>query len=80
VGGASPPPPLAGWKDTVYLPPRVPIRIITRFADYADPGLPYMFHCHLIFHEDQGMMGQFLVAESGQQPGAPGGYNHGGHH
>jgi FtsP/CotA-like multicopper oxidase with cupredoxin domain len=80
VDGAAPPPQLAGWKDTVYLPPRVPIRIITRFADYADPGHTYMFHCHLIFHEDQGMMGQFVVADSGQQPSAPGGYNHGGHH
>jgi FtsP/CotA-like multicopper oxidase with cupredoxin domain len=80
LDGAAPPPQLAGWKDTVYLPPRVPIRIITRFADYADPGHPYMFHCHLIFHEDQGMMGQFVVADSGQQPSAPGGYNHGGHH
>jgi FtsP/CotA-like multicopper oxidase with cupredoxin domain len=82
IGGAAPPPPLAGWKDAVYLPPRVPIRIIMRFADYADPGHPYMYHCHLLFHEDSGMMGQFVVVEPGQhaqQPDAPGGHNHGRH-
>jgi FtsP/CotA-like multicopper oxidase with cupredoxin domain len=84
VDGAAPPPPLAGWKDTVYLPPRVPVRVIMRFPDYPDPTHPYMFHCHLIFHEDQGMMGQFVVAEAGQPPNAPGGGNQrgdrGGHH
>jgi blue copper oxidase len=79
MGGATPPPQLAGWKDTVYLPPRVPVRLIMRFATYADPGSPYMFHCHLIFHEDQGMMGQFVVAAPGQQPDNLGGSNHGGH-
>jgi blue copper oxidase len=80
LDGAAPPPPLAGWKDTVYLPPRVPVRLIVPFASYADPNSPYMFHCHLIFHEDQGMMGQFVVAEAGQQPNTPGGGgDHGGH-
>jgi FtsP/CotA-like multicopper oxidase with cupredoxin domain len=79
MGGAAPPPQLAGWKDTVYLPPRVPVRLIMRFATYADPGSPYMFHCHLILHEDQGMMGQFVVAAPGQQPSNLGGSNHGGH-
>jgi FtsP/CotA-like multicopper oxidase with cupredoxin domain len=82
VGGAAPPPQLAGWKDTVYLPPRVPIRIIMRFADYADPVMPYMYHCHLLFHEDGGMLGQFVVVEPGQRAGTPGGggsHEHGGH-
>jgi FtsP/CotA-like multicopper oxidase with cupredoxin domain len=32
-----------------------------RFVDYADPETPYMFHCHILQHEDQGMMGQFVV-------------------
>jgi FtsP/CotA-like multicopper oxidase with cupredoxin domain len=38
------------------------------FTDYADPTMPYMYHCHLLRHEDQGMMGQFVVVEEGQQP------------
>ncbi|WP_020579221.1 multicopper oxidase family protein [Actinopolymorpha alba] len=69
VDGAEPPPELAGWKDTVYAPPQVPIRLIMRFTDYADPNVPYMYHCHLLLHEDQGMMGQFVVVERGQRPG-----------
>ncbi len=40
----------------------------SRFDDYADPTTPYMYHCYLLWHEDQGMMGQFLVVEPGQQP------------
>ncbi|MFD0568043.1 multicopper oxidase domain-containing protein [Kitasatospora gansuensis] len=24
-----------------------------------------MYHCHLLYHEDRGMMGQFVVAEPG---------------
>jgi FtsP/CotA-like multicopper oxidase with cupredoxin domain len=80
IGGAAPPPQLAGWKDTVYLPPRLPVQVIMRFADYADPHHPYMFHCHLLFHEDSGMMGQFVVAESGQPPASTGGSYHHDHH
>ena len=57
-----------GWKDTVFMPRRSRKRLIMRFADYADPSMPYMYHCHLLRHEDQGMMGQFLVLEPGQQP------------
>jgi hypothetical protein len=26
-----------------------------------------MFHCHLLRHEDSGMMGQFLVVKPGQK-------------
>lgn len=69
VDGAAPPPHLAGWKDTVYLRPGGEVRIALRFTDYADPDTPYMFHCHLLPHEDAGMMGQFAVVEPGQQAG-----------
>src|SRR5690625_986444 len=68
VDGAAPPPHLEGWKDTVYLPPQVPVRVIMRFADHADATVPYMYHCHLLWHEDEGMMGQFVVVEEGQEP------------
>ena len=37
------------------------VRRIMRFADYADSETPYMFHCHILRHEDRGMMGQFVV-------------------
>ncbi|GAB2507996.1 multicopper oxidase family protein [Paramicrobacterium agarici] len=65
VSGSPPPPELAGWKDTIYLEPDVEYRIIMKFADYADDENPYMYHCHLLRHEDAGMMGQFLVVEPG---------------
>jgi bilirubin oxidase len=35
--------------------------VITGFDDYADAASPYMFHCHILEHEDAGMMGQFVV-------------------
>ena len=66
IDGAPPPPELAGWKDTIFLPPRTPIRLIMRFSDYADSSMPYMYHCHLLWHEDRGLMGQFVVVEPGQ--------------
>lgn len=68
VDGADPPPHLQGWKDTIYLPPSVEFELIARFSEYADPETPYMFHCHLLLHEDAGMMGQFVVVGPGQQP------------
>lgn len=67
VDGGPPPPELAGWKDTVYLRPNVPIQLIARFSAHSDPDTPYMFHCHLLAHEDGGMMGQFVVVD---EPGA----------
>jgi FtsP/CotA-like multicopper oxidase with cupredoxin domain len=60
-GGEPPPPSLSGPKDTVYVPPGETVRLLTSFEDYADPHHPYMFHCHLLEHEDRGMMGQFVV-------------------
>ena len=68
VDGAPPPARLAGWKDTIALEKDRVYRLLVRFDDYADPTTPYMYHCHLLWHEDQGMMGQFLVVEPGQQP------------
>jgi bilirubin oxidase len=50
-----------GWKDTVLVPNAETVRVIIRFPEYTDPHLPYMFHCHILEHEDMGMMGQFVV-------------------
>lgn len=69
IGGSPPPPELAGWKDTVYLPPHTEFRLLMRFADYTDRNAPYMYHCHLLSHEDAGMMGQFVVVKPGQSAG-----------
>ncbi len=68
IAGERPPPHLRGWKDTVYAVPDRTMRLIATFSDRADPEAGYMFHCHLLRHEDQGMMGQFVVVEPGGAP------------
>lgn len=69
--GGPPPPHLRGRKDTVFLPGTVEVELLLRFEDHTDPDVPYMFHCHVLQHEDQGMMGQFVVVEPGQRAGTP---------
>ncbi|WP_026928787.1 multicopper oxidase family protein [Glycomyces tenuis] len=69
VDDETPPPHLRGWKDTVRLIPQRKYRLAMRFSDYTDPNLPYMYHCHLLTHEDQGMMGQFVVLGEGEEIG-----------
>ena len=50
-----------GRKDMILLSPNEQARIIIRFSDFADSLMPYMHHCHILTHEDEGMMGQFVV-------------------
>jgi bilirubin oxidase len=59
--GAAPDPWETGWKDVVYVPAQGSARVLMRFEDFADPVTPYMYHCHMLMHEDEGMMGQFVV-------------------
>jgi suppressor of ftsI len=66
--GGPVPPELSGLKDTVYVPPGEAVRLAVGFEDYADDSHPYMFHCHILEHEDRGMMGQFTVVDSRSQP------------
>jgi len=67
IAGAEPPPELRGWKDTVFTRSGKVIRLLVRFGDETDPQHPFMLHCHVLFHEDQGMMAQFVVVAPGQQ-------------
>lgn len=53
-----PEPSEAGWKDTVRADPKMVTRIIARFEGY--PGR-YVWHCHLLEHEDNEMMRPFDV-------------------
>lgn len=46
-----------GWKDTVYVRVNETVRIIVRFEK---EGL-FMYHCHILEHEEAGMMGQLEV-------------------
>ncbi|MDD4854526.1 MAG: multicopper oxidase family protein [Sulfuricurvum sp.] len=46
-----------GWKDTVLVMPGETVRIIIKFTM---PGL-FVYHCHILEHEDHAMMANFLV-------------------
>lgn len=60
------PPPMheRGRKDVVPVTGDEVIRFIMRFPDYPDPEYAFMYHCHLLAHEDGGMMAQFIIADS----------------
>ncbi|MGW7412914.1 multicopper oxidase family protein [Streptomyces sp. NPDC054863] len=79
VDGKPPTGALRGAKDTVFVPGGTTVELAMRFDGPADPDTPYMYHCHLLYHEDTGMMGQFVVVEKGQQAGRPAGGDHAGH-
>jgi FtsP/CotA-like multicopper oxidase with cupredoxin domain len=57
--GRAPTGPETGWKDTVLLRPGETVRMIGRFGsrNYGK----YVYHCHILEHEDAGMMGLFEV-------------------
>ena len=59
--GSTPPDAEMGWKDVVLVKAGETVKFITQFADFGSLSHPYMFHCHIALHEDEGMMGQFLV-------------------
>lgn len=54
-----------GRKDVVLVLPQETVRFITKFETFTDTVVPYPFHCHILMHEDDGMMGQFLVVPAG---------------
>jgi bilirubin oxidase len=62
IGGNQPDRSRQGRKDVVLVPAMQSVRLVMKFDDFSDPEIPYMFHCHMLSHEDDGMMGQFLVA------------------
>lgn len=62
INGQAPPAEFRGKKDVVLVPPgNGVVRFITQFEDFYNDTLPYMYHCHMITHEDDGMMGQYVV-------------------
>ena len=51
----------AGWQDTVLVLPGEAVRVQVRFTRH--PGL-YLYHCHILEHEDMGMMRNFRVTQA----------------
>lgn len=60
INGSAPPANQAGRKDVVLVPAQQTVKFITKFETFCDPT-PYMYHCHMLMHEDEGFMGQFKV-------------------
>jgi hypothetical protein len=46
------------WQDNVTLPPGSTVVILIHPIDFTGK---FVFHCHVIFHEDHGMMGVVQV-------------------
>lgn len=55
--GDAPPKNEQGWKDTVKLNPDETVRLEVEFQEN---GI-FMYHCHILEHEENGMMGQVKV-------------------
>lgn len=72
--GAAPPAYEVGWKDTWVVPAGGRVRVIGRFTDYTcsndmmDHLSNYMVHCHILEHEEHGMMAQFRVLDGAMPP------------
>ncbi len=47
-----------GWKDTVQCEPGQATRMLMRFDGYSGE---YVYHCHILEHEDMGMMFDLIV-------------------
>lgn len=80
IGGRTPPPYQQGPKDTVFIPGHTKVRLAVQFGQYVDPASPYMYHCHVLFHEDKGMMGQFVIVTPGTEAQTPRAVPAGHHH
>ncbi|GAB3796989.1 multicopper oxidase family protein [Virgibacillus kimchii] len=55
--GEEPPENERGWKDSISVEPDETVKIAIQFKHKG----VYMFHCHILEHEDNGMMGQVKV-------------------
>jgi blue copper oxidase len=52
-----------GWKDTVLVWPGETVRIAIQFSHDLDGEQIYLFHCHILEHEDAGMMINYKVVD-----------------
>ena len=60
IEGAPPAAHLTGWKDTVLVEDKA--EILVAFNQPATRQHPFMYHCHILEHEDAGLMGQYICS------------------
>jgi spore coat protein A len=58
--GKAPPPWERGYEDTWRLDPGESVEVAARFTDFTGK---FMIHCHMLDHEDDGMMATFRVVK-----------------
>ena len=58
LSAAPPPAHLAGWKDVVLVEDEA--ELLVAFNRPATREHPFMYHCHILEHEDAGLMGQYV--------------------
>ena len=59
-GNTNLPPEDKGWKDTVLINPLETVRVLVKFETYK--GI-FLFHCHNLEHEDDGMMLNYKIVD-----------------
>lgn len=52
------------WKDTLFVHSDDPVRLRTRYEDFTGK---FVLHCHILDHEDQGMMQEVEVVDRGSK-------------
>ena len=50
----------SGWKDTVLVWPGERVKVAMKFAPYT---AMYMYHCHILEHEDMTMMRNYMIMD-----------------
>jgi hypothetical protein len=58
VNRQPPPAHLQGWKEVVSVEEKA--ELLVAFNRPATRQDPFMYHCHVLEHEDAGMMGQYI--------------------
>lgn len=61
------PPEMVGYKDVQLLREYATMTFVARFDSFPSPlqsDQGYMYHCHILTHEDTSMMHQFVVVDS----------------
>ncbi|EMD29264.1 multicopper oxidase family protein [Amycolatopsis azurea] len=72
-----------GWKDTIRIDEHDLVSVAAQFRDGTGS---FVYHCHILEHEDHGMMRPFVVGTASHSlppqgtPHSPAPGGHGGHH
>jgi FtsP/CotA-like multicopper oxidase with cupredoxin domain len=67
---------LMGYKDDVLIRSGASLTFVTTFSNYGDTSIDpmmngFMYHCHILTHEDDEMMHQFVVVNNSAYHGWP---------